>query len=131
MDGQKRALVIDDDDDIRSLICTVLTNAGVRVESVDGGLPALAAARVQRPAVYVLDVRMPDMDGHEVCRHLKADGETTAPVLMVSAEASAADIAAGIRAGCDDFLPKPFSPRELLRRLNQLLEPAPGGQLVA
>jgi DNA-binding response OmpR family regulator len=131
MDGQATALVIDDDDDIRTLICTVLTRAGVVVDSVDGGVAALAAAQLDRPAVYVLDVRMPDLHGHEVCRRLKSDSQTTAPVLMVSAEASDADIAAGFRAGCDDFLPKPFSPRELRRRLTQLLENAPASQLVA
>lgn len=131
MNGRPTALVIDDDDDIRALICTVLTNAGIHADSVDGGLAALAAAQAERPAVYVLDVRMPDLHGHEVCRRLKADNQTSAPVLMVSAEASQADIAAGFRAGCDDFLSKPFRPRELQRRLTELLEAAAQSQLVA
>ena len=124
MDGRPTALVIDDDDDIRGLITTVLRNAGSRSDAVDGGVPALSAAAAGRPSVYVLDVRMPDMHGHDVCRRLKSDDRTSAPVLMVSAEASPDDIAAGYEAGCDDFLAKPFSPRELLRRLNQLLDPA-------
>jgi DNA-binding response OmpR family regulator len=120
----RTALVVDDDDDIRALITTVLARAGYRPDAVDAGAPALASAQADPPAVYVLDVRMPEMDGHEVCRRLKADPRTSAPVLMVSAEASAADIAAGFEAGCDDFLPKPFSPRELLSRLSDLLPQA-------
>ena len=120
----RTALVVDDDDDIRALITTVLARAGYRPDAVDAGRPALASAQADPPAVYVLDVRMPEMDGHEVCRRLKADPRTSAPVLMVSAEASAADIAAGFEAGCDDFLPKPFSPRELLSRISDLLPAA-------
>jgi DNA-binding response OmpR family regulator len=117
----RTALVVDDDDDIRELISKVLARAGYDCDAVNAGAPALATAQADPPAVYVLDVRMPEMDGHEVCRRLKADPRTTAPVLMLSAEASAEDIAAGFEAGCDDFLPKPFSPRELLARLNQLV----------
>jgi DNA-binding response OmpR family regulator len=121
MDSSRTALVIDDDDDVRGLITTVLSTAGYRWDAVAGGVPALDAAASRRPSVYVLDVRMPDMNGHEVCRQLKSDHRTSAPVLMVSAEASDADVAAGYQAGCDDFLAKPFSPRELLRRLDQLV----------
>ena len=120
----RTALVVDDDDDIRALITTVLSRAGYAAGAVDAGPPALVSAQADPPAVYVLDVRMPEMDGHEVCRRLKADPRTSAPVLMVSAEASEADIAAGFEAGCDDFLPKPFSPRELLARIGDLLPEA-------
>ncbi len=114
-------LVVDDDDDIRALICAVLTRAGFRCVSVNGGVPALAAAKADPPFAYVLDVRMPGMHGHEVCRLIKADQTICAPVLMVSAEAADKDIAAGHAAGCDDFLPKPFRPRELIARLEQFL----------
>lgn len=117
----RTALVVDDDDDIRALITMVLARAGYRFGAVDAGAPALVTAKADPPAVYILDVRMPEMDGHEVCRRLKADPHTSAPVLMVSAEASEQDVAAGFDAGCDDFLPKPFSPRELLNRLDHLL----------
>lgn len=117
----RRVLVVDDEDDIRALIATVLRNAGYGCTSAEGGLPCLAEAAEDPPALYVLDVRMPDLHGHEVCRRLKADSSTRAPILMISAEASDADIAAGYGAGCDDFLPKPFSPRELVRRVGELL----------
>jgi DNA-binding response OmpR family regulator len=117
-------LVADDDEDIRALVSTILTRAGYRAETVDGGAPVLAAAAgPSAPRVYVLDVRMPDISGLEVCRQLKAGPETAdRPILLISAESSSADIAAGYAAGCDDYLPKPFSARELVQRVGQLLD---------
>jgi DNA-binding response OmpR family regulator len=115
-------LIADDDEDIRALVSTILTKAGFRAEVVDGGVPALAAAQRNGARVYVLDVRMPDMSGLEVCRRLKASSDTAAsPILLISAESSSEDVAAGFAAGCDDYLPKPFSPRELVQRVDQLL----------
>jgi DNA-binding response OmpR family regulator len=115
-------LIADDDEDIRALVSTILTKAGFRAETVAGGVPALAAAKRDAPHIVVLDVRMPDMSGLEVCRQLKANRETSArPVLLISAESSSEDVAAGYAAGCDDYLPKPFSPRELVHRVDQLL----------
>jgi two-component system phosphate regulon response regulator PhoB len=116
-------LIADDDEDIRTLVSTILTKAGFHAEAVDGGVPALAAAeREQQPQIYVLDVRMPDLSGLEVCRQLKASSATSGrPVLLISAESSSADVAAAFAAGCDDYLPKPFSPRELVHRVDQLL----------
>jgi DNA-binding response OmpR family regulator len=115
-------LVVDDDEDIRALVTTILTRAGFRAEAVNGGLPALAAARRNVPRMVVLDVRMPDMSGLEVCRALKASSITAnSPVLLISAESSSADIAAARAAGCDDYLAKPFAARELVRRVELLL----------
>lgn len=117
-------LIADDDEDIRVLVSMILTRAGYHTEAVDGGAPALAAAAAgpTGPRAYVLDVRMPDISGLEVCRQLKADHETAGrPVLLISAESSSADIAAGFAAGCDDYLPKPFSARDLVNRVEQLL----------
>jgi DNA-binding response OmpR family regulator len=125
MSGLERsALVVDDDDDIRALLSVVLARAGFDAAVVDGGLGALAAAQAARPSVYVLDVRMPDMNGHDVCRALKADERTKAPVLMVSAEASELDVAAAFASGCDAFMAKPFKPRELVGRLEELVSAA-------
>jgi DNA-binding response OmpR family regulator len=126
MSCAKSVLVADDDEDIRALVTTILTRAGFCAEAVDGGLPALEAARRAMPRVVVLDVRMPDMSGLDVCRALKAC-QTTAgsPVLLISAESPSADIAAAYAAGCDDYLPKPFSARELLRRVDHLVEHGP------
>jgi DNA-binding response OmpR family regulator len=115
-------LIADDDEDIRALVSTILTKAGFRAEAVDGGVSALAAARRDGAQIYVLDVRMPDLSGLEVCRQLKASSETAgSPILLISAESSREDVAAGYAAGCDDYLPKPFSPRELVYRVDQLL----------
>jgi DNA-binding response OmpR family regulator len=120
-------LIADDDEDIRALVSMILTKAGFRAETVDGGAPVLvAAAGPHAPRIYVLDVRMPDISGLEVCRQLKAATETAdRPVLLISAESSTADIAAGFAAGCDDYLPKPFGARELVRRVGQLLDDSP------
>ena len=115
-------LIADDDEDIRTLVSTILTKAGFRAETVDGGVRALAKAQRDGAEIYVLDVRMPDLSGLEVCRQLKADDATSAtPVLLISAESSNEDVAAGYAAGCDDYLSKPFSPRELVHRVDQLL----------
>ena len=117
-------LVADDDADICALVATILNRAGFRTSTAEGGRQALAAARHGAPQVYVLDVRMPDMSGLEVCRELKASGHTAGPVLLISAESSEDDVAAGFAAGCDDYLPKPFSAGELVRRVGQLLDRA-------
>jgi two-component system, OmpR family, phosphate regulon response regulator PhoB len=114
-------LIADDDADICALVATILTRAGFHASTVGGGVPALAAARRERAQLYVLDVRMPDMSGLDVCRELKADEATSGPVLLISAESSRDDVAAGFAAGCDDYLPKPFSSSELIRRVDQLL----------
>jgi DNA-binding response OmpR family regulator len=115
-------LIADDDEDIRALVSTILTKAGFLARAVDGGVPALAASSEQTPELFVLDVRMPDMSGLELCRRLKADAATgSCPVLLISAESSCEDVAAGYAAGADDYLPKPFSPRELVHRVDRLL----------
>ena len=121
MTAASSVLIADDDADIRALVAAVLTRAGFRAKAVDGGVPALAA---DEPEIYVLDVRMPDMSGLEVCRQLKAAGTSNRPVLLISAESSEADIAAAFAAGCDDYLPKPFRSSELVRRVDLLLSRA-------
>lgn len=124
MTSTMRVLVADDDADIRELVSLILTRAGYRAESVAGGRPVLDAAGspADLPGVYVLDVRMPDLSGLDVCRRLKASPRTAhCPILLISAESSTSDIAAGFAAGCDDYLPKPFSARELVLRVGQLL----------
>jgi DNA-binding response OmpR family regulator len=117
-----RVLVADDDDDIRRLVELVLQKAGIPADTVDGGIPALAEARTSLRELIVLDVRMPDMSGLEVCRQLKADKTTAGGhVLLMSSDYSTEDIEAGYAAGADDYLPKPFSPTELVRRVSRLL----------
>lgn len=114
-------VVADDDEDIRALVAAILMRAGLRAETADGGRSVLAAAHRSSAALYVLDVRMPDLSGLEVCRELKRSVDPSAPVLLISAESTLEDLAAGYAAGCDDYLPKPFSATELVRRVDQLL----------
>jgi DNA-binding response OmpR family regulator len=121
-DLPRDVLIVEDDDDVRSLVERVLGRVGLATRAVDCGLSALAAAAKEHPRLVVLDVEMPDLNGLEVCRQLKAS-EATADmsVLIVSGNTSVAEIAAGYAAGCDDFLTKPFSPAELVRRVTRLL----------
>ena len=115
-----RVLIADDDADIRALVLLALRNAGFCAETVEGGVEALAATRREKREVIVLDVRMPDMSGLEVCRQVKAEAADS-QVLMISADSSSEDVAAGYAAGADDYLPKPFSPRELVHRVALLV----------
>lgn len=118
-----RLVVAEDDPDIRHLVTKVLARAGYETEAVDGGRAALEACRRHTPQLLVLDVNMPDLSGIEVCSLVKAGRATSAMcVLLMSAQANARSVAAGLAAGADDFLSKPFSPRELVRRVQQLID---------
>jgi two-component system phosphate regulon response regulator PhoB len=118
-----RVLVADDDPDIRELVRFKLEQAGHDVTTVDDGDAALAAARDDGPfAVIVLDVMMPRRTGIEVCSALRSDEATRAvPVLLLTSKAQEADVERGFAAGADDYIVKPFSPRELLSRVNAAL----------
>jgi DNA-binding response OmpR family regulator len=113
-------LVVEDEAAIAEVIRLNLAAAGygVRVEHTgDGGL---AAARGARPAAIVLDVGLPGLDGIEVCRQLRASGDWT-PVLFVTARDDEVDRVVGLELGADDYITKPFSPRELVARVNTVL----------
>lgn len=115
-------LVADDDDDIRDLVAYKLRRAGHDVIAVSDGPSAIQAATDSTPDVAVVDVTMPGMDGLAVCAALRANHRTAAiPVLLLSARAQAGDSQAGLNAGAIDYLTKPFSPRELERRITALL----------
>ena len=120
--GAHDVLVVEDDDDMRLLVQLVLRRAGFDSDAVSGGQQALDAARSDKPGLVLLDVGMPDLDGLEVCRRLKADAVTAdSPVLMISSATEDADVRAGYDAGADGYLNKPFSARELVRQVNLLL----------
>ncbi len=117
-----RLVVADDDADLRALVEAVLTTAGYSVVAVHDGPAALHAIRTLAPVAAVLDVSMPGLTGREVCQLLKGDPRTDrCGVLLVSADATPADVAAAHGSGADDFLAKPFRPRELLDRVESLL----------
>jgi DNA-binding response OmpR family regulator len=115
-------LIADDDDDIRDVIAFKLQVAGFRTLSADNGRSALDLAVTRRPRMIILDVTMPQMDGLTVCHELHATPATAQiPVLMISGNCRPDDIDLGYANGADDYLPKPFSQREMLRRVNWLL----------
>ena len=115
-------LIADDDDDVRDVIAFKLQVAGYRTLSADNGRSALSLAVETRPRIVILDVTMPQLDGLSVCQELHARPETARiPVLMISGNTRPADVDLGLSAGADDYLPKPFTQREMLRRVNWLL----------
>ncbi|MBX3204676.1 MAG: winged helix-turn-helix domain-containing protein [Labilithrix sp.] len=114
-------LVVDDEEDIRRLVSFNLDEAGFRVETVDTGAGALAAAARLKPAVFVLDLMLPDLSGTEVCRRLRADAELAdAAILMLTARGDEYDRVLGFEVGADDYVVKPFSVRELVMRVKGL-----------
>jgi two-component system response regulator MprA len=115
-----RVLLADDDRPIRESLVRALELEGYQVTEVADGVAALAAARREKFDVLIIDVMMPGVDGLGVCRVLRADGDAT-PVLMLTARVETADRVAGLDAGADDYLPKPFELDELLARLRALL----------
>ena len=115
-------LLAEDDADIRLLLTLKLEQAGHEVRGFADGVSALASARKHPPDLAVLDVLMPVMTGLEVCRELRKDPATAdVPVLILTAGTQQADMTAGFTAGANDYLVKPFSPRELATRVGALL----------
>jgi two-component system, OmpR family, response regulator MprA len=118
-----RLLVADDDRAIRDSLGRVLRLEGYDVTLVADGAEALESIRTDPPAAVVLDVMMPHVDGLTVCRVMRSEGDRT-PILMLTARTETADRVAGLDAGADDYLPKPFDLDELLARIRALLRRA-------
>ena len=118
-------LVIDDQKDFADLVRRSLEQEGFDVILAPDGSTGLRIAREHRPDLIVLDLSMPDMDGLDVCRQLRADPRhARLPILVLSARASAADRVQGLEIGADDYLVKPFVPRELVARVKAVLRRA-------
>lgn len=121
--GQRPILVVDDDIKIVQLLRTYLEREGFRVTTAHTGRAALEAFRTEPPpALIVLDLMLPEIDGIAVCRAVRAESDV--PVLMLSARSAVADRIRGIQEGADDYLPKPFSPAELVVRVKAILRRA-------
>lgn len=121
-------LVVEDDADIAHLVSLYLERAGHQVRVLSSGHHALQTARDRVPDAIVLDRMLPGMDGLEICRSLRADPLTDrAPILMLTARAEEADRISGLEVGADDYVTKPFSPKELVARVNALLRRAARG----
>jgi two-component system OmpR family response regulator len=118
----RRILVVDDDPHIRDVVRFALDKAGFETVGAGEGAEALAKFATGRPALVVLDVGMPEMDGLDVCRRIRKTSET--PILFLSARDEEIDRVLGLELGGDDYLTKPFSPRELVARVNAILKRA-------
>jgi two-component system, OmpR family, response regulator len=117
-----RILVADDDPHIRDVIGFALAKAGMETQMARNGAEALEFFRRASPSLVVLDVGMPEMDGLEVCRQIRKTAET--PILFLSARDEEIDRILGLEIGGDDYVTKPFSPRELVARINAILKRA-------
>lgn len=118
----EKILVVDDDVDSLKLIGLMLKRQGYEVIAANGGQPALQKAHAELPDLIILDIMMPDMDGYEVCRRLRADPATNEiPIIMFTAKTMVDDKVAGFEAGADDYLTKPTHPAELASRVKAVL----------
>jgi DNA-binding response OmpR family regulator len=125
MDRTKHILLVDDSPVVADVVREALEPFGYRVAWVEDGDRVLAALAQGLPALVILDVMMPGVDGYEVCRRLRADPATVAlPILMLTARTEEADKVVGLELGADDYLAKPFGERELLARVRALLRRA-------
>jgi DNA-binding response OmpR family regulator len=112
-------LVVEDETSIASFVALYLKNAGYDVRTAASGLDALRLAEAQAPSLVVLDLMLPDIDGLEVCKRLRQDSDV--PILMLTARDEDLDKIIGLEVGADDYLTKPFNPRELVARIKSIL----------
>jgi DNA-binding response OmpR family regulator len=120
-----RILLIEDDPRLAEMVRDYLGGAGFRVTRAESGGAGLALLQREPFEAVVLDLMLPDMDGLEVCRQVRGRG-TAVPILMLTARGDAMDRVIGLEMGADDYLPKPFEPRELLARLKAILRRGKG-----
>jgi len=112
-------LVVDDDPTVREVVVSYLRAGGHQVREVETGEDALAEVALRWPDIVVLDLMLPGIDGLEVCRRLRQQGDV--PIVMLTALGTEADRVVGLELGADDYVAKPFSPRELVLRVNSVL----------
>jgi two-component system OmpR family response regulator len=137
MNKAPHILVVDDEDDIREPLAKYLSKNGMRVSSANGGSALREMLKSTAPNLIVLDIMMPGEDGLSLCRHLRKT--TDIPVILLTAMAEETDRIVGLEVGADDYLTKPFNPRELLARIKAVLRhtnaipsdvaPTPSGNL--
>ncbi len=115
-------LIVDDEKDLVDLVRYHLEKEGFQCLQASDGLTALRLAQEQRPDLLVLDLMLPGLDGLEICRQLRRDPMTASlPIIMLTAKAAEVDRVVGLEIGADDYLVKPFSPRELVARVKAIL----------
>jgi len=126
MPADKRVLLIDDDERLNALLTTYLGRFGFTVRAVTHPEQGLRALKGDPPDVIVLDVMLPDVDGFTLCRKIRESSRI--PIVMLTARGDVTDRIVGLELGADDYLPKPFEPRELLARMQAILRRGPGGE---
>ena len=128
MDGTRHILIVDDDREIRALLSHFLEHHGYRVSVAPNGATMMQLLGKARIDLVILDIMLPGEDGLSLCRRLRVSG--TLPIIMLTAVGGETDRVVGLEMGADDYLPKPFSTRELLARIRAVLRrsamPAPG-----
>jgi two-component system phosphate regulon response regulator PhoB len=118
----ERIAVIEDEPDISEIITYNLEREGYRVSTYDTGRAGLAGVSKERPDAIILDLMLPGVDGLEICQELRSNNDTrTLPIIMVTAKGEESDIVLGLGLGADDYVVKPFKPRELVARLKAVL----------
>jgi DNA-binding response OmpR family regulator len=125
-----RALLVDDDRELARLLTDYLGSHGVQLAHVEDGARALERIATEAFDIVLLDVMLPSIDGFEVCRRIRASSPV--PIIMLTARGDDADRVVGLDTGSDDYVPKPFNPRELLARMHAVLRrarPAAGGRV--
>jgi len=123
MSAKPKILVVDDEVETVELVEFNLRQAGFEVAAAGEGAAAVKKARAWLPSLIVLDVMLPELDGLEVCKMLRRDPATAAiPIILLTAKAAEIDRVLGLELGADDYLTKPFSPRELVLRVKKILE---------
>jgi DNA-binding response OmpR family regulator len=120
--GNQTVLVVEDESSIASFVALYLKNAGYGVKTAATGNEALADVAAETPALIVLDLMLPDIDGIEVCRRIRKSSDV--PILMLTARDEDVDKIIGLEVGADDYLTKPFNPRELVARVKSILRRA-------
>jgi two-component system cell cycle response regulator DivK len=118
----KRILVVEDQEDNRQIIRDLLASTDYELSEAENGEEALAAVAKQRPDLILMDIQMPVLDGYEATRRIKADPALRAiPIIAITSYALSGDEQKARAAGCDDYVPKPYSPRQLLAKIRQYL----------
>jgi two-component system, cell cycle response regulator DivK len=118
----KRILVIEDQEDNRQILRDLLGNAGYEMTEAENGQDGVAAATSQKPDLILMDIQLPIMDGYEATRRIKANPELKAiPIIAVTSYALSGDEGKALAAGCDAYITKPYSPRQLLAKVKEFL----------
>jgi DNA-binding response OmpR family regulator len=121
-----KILIVEDEPDIVELLVYNLDQAGFETEALFNGADALDRVKIEPPDLVLLDLLLPEVDGLEICRTLKRDPETASiPIIMLTAKGEAIDRIVGLELGADDYITKPFSPREVMLRVRAVLRRAP------